>query len=51
MLETVTEIAVGIFAAMGAVVVSVLTIQFATNASRNMSLTNTQATGKIAKGG
>ena len=46
-LETIANLAIGVFAVIGTVIGSVLTIQFANNASRNMSQTNAQASQSI----
>lgn len=47
--ETVATMAIGTFAVIGSVIGGVLVIQFANNASRNMSLTNANSAEEISK--
>jgi len=49
MLENITEPIIAIFSIMGVVIASGLTIQWANNLSRNMSLTNKTSNDNIAK--
>lgn len=48
--ESIAELAIGAFAVMGTVIAATLTIQFATNASRNMSMANVHSSKNISKG-
>ncbi len=49
MMETILEAGVGVLAVMGVIIAGTLTLQFANNASRNMSLTNSQSSENISK--
>lgn len=49
MLDVFIQVIIAIVVLLGVVIAATLTLQFANNASRNMSLTNTQATQKISK--